>query len=117
MISTFYELNRTLSLPQSKEPVSGKWNDWTQATFEGDKERKNKFLRLMGGGKSGSTGEKKLFGGLASKAGASSGGVPSAIDSQVNKKIQDDLERQFQAGRQFSRQKQRGKGIGLGFSS
>lgn len=84
------------------------WNNWNNASFNGDDAKKNKFLRLMGAKKTGNQPEKKK-GGLY-------GGLKSAIDEAENHRISHDLEKQFDHGLQFRKQMQKGRHGGLGFN-
>ncbi len=87
---------------KEQESNSGKWNDWTASSFESD-ERKNRFLRLMGAKKTetcsaNTKGKKGLFGGLTasgSTSSSSSAALPSAINNNVAKEINNNLESQF----------------------
>ncbi|KAJ2890805.1 hypothetical protein IWW38_003932 [Coemansia aciculifera] len=79
----------------------GGWNNWAAAEFESE-ERKAKFLRLLG--------VKNGGGGASGRASP----YASAITKDGGSKIQEDLEKQFQAGVQMRLQAQRGGRGGLG---
>ena len=67
-----------------------------------------KFLRLMGGGKKAGSGIPVAVPGSA--AGMNKG----AIGSEVGKKVQQDLEKQFEQGRKLTQKLKQGKRVGLG---
>lgn len=92
---------------RTEETVSGRWNDWTKASFGGDDAQKNKFLRLLGAKKAGNE---------ASGSGSSFSNQSSAIDDSVNQKMSKDLEKQFQDGLKMRKQGYGGKRGGLGWS-
>lgn len=83
---------------ETEKVSSGGWNNWQAANFEDD-QRKNKFLRLMGGAKakgsdaSAGNGKKGLFGGLSKmvkpentheNAIINSGKVTAELENQFN---------------------------------
>lgn len=90
-----------------EETASGGWNDWTKASFGGDDAQKNKFLRLLGAKKTGNMTS------TSTEAGSSH---QSAIDDNVNQKMNQDLEKQFQDGLKMRKQQYGGKKGGLGWS-
>ncbi|KAJ1670371.1 hypothetical protein EV182_008254, partial [Spiromyces aspiralis] len=102
----------------SSVAVTSSGNDWSKAEFESD-ERKNKFLRLMGAMKSQPQGAKGAQHQSTSPAKKSNSRIESsAINSDVSKKIQADLERQFEQGLAMRKQRFKGAGgMGLGFQS
>jgi hypothetical protein len=91
----------------TEETASGRWNDWTKASFGGDDAQKNKFLRLLGAKKSGNE---------TSGSGSNYSNQSSAIDDNVNQKMSKELEKQFQDGLKMRKQSYGGKRGGLGWS-
>ncbi|KNC96394.1 uncharacterized protein SPPG_08293 [Spizellomyces punctatus DAOM BR117] len=85
---------------------TGTWNDWSQASFEGDAARKNKFLRLLGAKKASND---------AIISTTSSNAPTSAIQAEVGKKIEHDIVNQFEQGRAIQQKLRQGRRVGLGF--
>ncbi|KAH8556824.1 small acidic protein family-domain-containing protein [Umbelopsis sp. PMI_123] len=99
------------SAAAAEESNSGRWNDWTKASFGGDNAQKNKFLRLLGAKKGSSTTSSPQ-----TTLGESSGTSHSAIDAGFSQKMNQDLEKQFQDGLKMRKQQYGGKRGGLGWS-
>ncbi|KAI8578872.1 hypothetical protein K450DRAFT_244903 [Umbelopsis ramanniana AG] len=91
---------------------SGRWNDWSKASFGGDDAQKNKFLRLLGAKKAGNDAAPTPHAGL----GDSSQSSHSAIDAGFKQRMNQDLEKQFQDGLKMRKQQFGGKRGGLGWS-
>lgn len=112
---------------RKQEDSTSGWTDWNKTSFGGDAARKEKFLKLMGAKKSAPSDSKNgaaapakkgLFGSLKSslfqpKASASGLGS-SSLSEQAQKKIQADLEHQFEEGLKFKKNMQSGSKRGLG---
>ncbi|KAJ3276375.1 hypothetical protein HDV01_004998 [Terramyces sp. JEL0728] len=75
------------------------WNDWTKSNFDGDADRKNKFLRLLGGKK-------------PENQSLTSTNNQSAItqEKQVNKQLEKEFESAHSTHHQLKKRK-----VGLGF--
>ncbi|KAJ8663350.1 hypothetical protein O0I10_000589 [Lichtheimia ornata] len=91
---------------------SGGWNNWNKASFGGDQQQKDKFLRLLGAKKASNQPSerqqtKKSGGGLY-------GSLKSAIDEDEKHRISNDLQKQFEDGLRFRKQQQMGRRGGLG---
>ncbi|KAI9263733.1 small acidic protein family-domain-containing protein [Sporodiniella umbellata] len=97
-----------LKMKSSGFQSSGGWNNWNKASFDGDDEKKNKFLKLMGA--------KKHTGPTEQKKGGLFGSLKSSIDIDESRRISNDLEKQFDHGLQFRKQMQKGRRGGLGFN-
>ncbi|CAO3585833.1 unnamed protein product [Absidia cylindrospora] len=119
-----HQNTKSVSVAQNddEQVVSGGWNDWNKASFGGDQEKKNKFLRLLGAKKpaNDTTEPKDESAASASmpkqKKGGLFGSLKSAIDEDEGDRIRGDLEKQFQDGLQFRKQQQMGRRGGLGFN-
>ncbi|TPX64519.1 hypothetical protein SpCBS45565_g05803 [Spizellomyces sp. 'palustris'] len=85
---------------------TGTWNDWSQASFEGDAARKNKFLRLLGAKKASND---------TTVSTTSVDAPTSAIQAEVGKKIEHDIVNQFEQGRAIQQKLRQGRRVGLGF--
>jgi hypothetical protein len=103
--------HKALSAAAPQETASGRWNDWTKASFGGDDAQKNKFLRLLGAKKAGNSSSTATEGPSHTQQHQS-----SAIDDNVNQKMNQDLEKQFQDGLKMRKQQYGGKRGGLGWS-
>ncbi|ORZ10833.1 hypothetical protein BCR42DRAFT_422116 [Absidia repens] len=108
---------------EDEQVISGGWNDWNKASFGGDQQKKNKFLRLLGAKKpTNDTTEPKDEGATSvstpkqKKKGGLFGSLKSAIDEDEGDRIRGELEKQFQDGLQFRKQQQMGRRGGLGFN-
>ncbi|KAG5462704.1 MAG: small acidic protein family-domain-containing protein [Olpidium bornovanus] len=97
----------SLVLSAEKEKPAA-WNDWSQADFDGDAERKKKFMSLMGARKGGSG---QSAGNREKAEVTSKESHASTINPAANKRIQDDLQKQFESGMAARRSKQRGIGF------
>ncbi|OUM63386.1 hypothetical protein PIROE2DRAFT_10107 [Piromyces sp. E2] len=112
--------------PETSNSGSGHWNDWSKATFHGDTQKKEKFLRLLGAKKSENkdasttdsstpAGKKKgLFGSLKASSNSSGYQNQSAIDDKFSRKMENDMEKQFEMARQFQLGRKKGKRMALG---
>lgn len=100
------------SAAASEESSSGRWNDWSKASFGGDDAQKNKFLRLLGAKKAGNDTAPSPHTGLGDSPQSSH----SAIDTGFSQRINQDLEKQFQDGLKMRKQQFGGKRGGLGWS-
>lgn len=101
--------------PQATTESTAGWNDWNKASFDGDDQKKNKFLRLLGAKKS-APAATQAFVPAKKSGGGLYGGLKSAIDEDEKQRISNDLEKQFDHGLQFRKQMQMGRRGGLGFN-